>query len=134
MACHEIAALRLGLMTVLGQDDPAERQHELAELGDGAAQPGPLRAMCQATDLAALRRYYEASLAELEHRVATTASDDAALPYLRTLIVLTRKVELDLGHQIDGLHHLYRDLEAMHDLVHEIYPAPTAAGDARGEV
>src|SRR5215468_563746 len=100
MACHEIAALRLGLMTVLGHHDDAERQHELAELGDGAAQPGPLRAMCQATDLAALRRTYEASLAELEHRVATTPSDDAALPYLRTLIVLTRKVELDLGHHI----------------------------------
>jgi hypothetical protein len=123
MACHEIAALRLGLMTVLGHDDPAERQLELAELGDGADRPGPLRAMCHATDLAALRRCYEASLADLEQRVATTPGDDAALPYLRTLIVLARKVELDLGHQIEGLHHLYRDLEAMHDFVHEIYPA-----------
>jgi hypothetical protein len=124
MACHEIAALRLGLMTVLGHDDPAERQHELAELGDGAAQPGPLRAMCQATDLAALKRTYEASLAMLEQRVATTPGDDTALPYLRTLVVLARKIELDLGHHVEGLHHLYRDLEAMHDLVHEIYPAP----------
>ena len=130
MACHEIAALRLGLMTVLGHDDAAERQHELAELGDGADQPGPVRAMCQATDLAALKRCYEASIAALEHRVATTPADDLRLPYLRTLIVLTRKVELDLGHQIDGLHHLYRDLEAMHDFVHEIYPAPAGAGAA----
>lgn len=127
MACHEIAALRLGLMTVLGHDDPAERQHELAELGDGAAQPGPLRAMLQATDLAGLQRCYQASLAALEHRVATTPLDDAELPYLRTLIVLARKVELDLGHQIEALHHLYRDLESMHDFVHEIYPAPDPA-------
>lgn len=123
MACHEIAALRIGLMGVLGHDDEAERQHELAELGDGAAQPGPLRAMCDAKDLASLRRFYEASVAALEHKVATTALDDARLPYLRTLIVLTRKVELDLAHQIDGLFHLYRDLDAMHDFVHEIYPA-----------
>jgi hypothetical protein len=129
MACHEIAALRLGLMTVLGHDDPAERQHELAELGDGAERPGPLRAMCQATDLAALRRCYDASLAELEQRVATTPGDAAALPYLRTLVVLARKIELDLGHHIEGLHHLYRDIEAMHDFVHEIYPAPAAAGE-----
>ena len=123
MACHEIAALRLGLMGVLGHDDEAERQHELAELGDGANEPGPLRAMCGAKDLAQLQKFYEASVATLEQRVATTAPDDAKLPYLRTLIVLTRKVELDLAHQIDGLLHLYRDLEAMHDFVHEIYPA-----------
>lgn len=123
MACHEIAALRLGLMTVLGHHDEAERQHELAELGDGAAHPGPVRAMCGATDLAQLRRFYEAAIAGLEQRVATTPATDPRLPYLRTLIVLTRKVELDLRHQIDGLHHLYRDLEAMHDFVHEIYPA-----------
>jgi len=124
MACHEIAALRLGLMGVLGHEDEAERQHELAELGDGAAQPGPLRAMTEAKDLGSLKQFYEASIATLEQRVATTPADDAKLPYLRTLVVLTRKVELDLSHQIEGLLHLYRDLEAMHDFVHEIYPAP----------
>jgi len=123
MACHEIAALRLGLMGVLGHDDEAERQHELAELGDAAEQPGPLRAMCDARDLGSLKRFYEAAVASLEQRVATTPPDDAKLAYLRTLIVLTRKVELDLAHQIDGLLHLYRDLESMHDFVHEIYPA-----------
>jgi hypothetical protein len=126
MACHEIAALRLGLMTVLGHDDEAERQHELAELGDGAERPGPLQAMCGAKDLGALRRFYEASIAELEQRVATTAADDPKLPYLRPLILLTRTVELDLAHQIEGLFHLDRDLDAMHDFVHEIYPAPEA--------
>jgi hypothetical protein len=31
-------------------------------------------------------------------------------------------VELDLTHQIEGLTHLYRDLDAMHDFVHEMYP------------
>ena len=123
MACHEIAALRLGLMRLLGIDDEAERQHELAELGNAAETPGPLRAMCQAGDLASLKRFYDASVAVLEERIARTRADDPKLPYLRTLVVLTKKVELDLQHQVDALTHLYRDLESMHDFVHEMYPA-----------
>src|ERR1700733_7647242 len=50
MACHEIAALRLGLMKVLGIDDPAERAHELAELGDAANVPGPIASLMNATN------------------------------------------------------------------------------------
>jgi hypothetical protein len=40
--------------------------------------------------------------------------------------VLNRKVELELRHQVEGLTHLYRDLESMHDFVHELYPAAEA--------
>lgn len=123
MACHEIAALRLGLMRVLGHEDEAERQHELSELGTAADQPGPLNSMCEAGDLASLKRFYDASIAALEERIAGTRSDDPKLPYFRTLVVLTKKVELDLQHQVEALTHLYRDLEQMHDFVHEIYPA-----------
>lgn len=123
MACHEIAALRLGLMEVLGVNDEAERQHELAELGPGADQPGPIRSMCGAKDLAALKKFYESAIAGLEERVSGTKADDPKLPYLRTLVVLTKKVDLDLRHQIEGLMHLYRDLDEMHDFVHEMYPA-----------
>ncbi len=123
MACHEIAALRLGLMEVLGRKDEAERQHELAELGAGAERPGPIRSMCQAKDLATLKQFYDGALAVLEERVSATRPDDSKLPYLRTLMVLTKKVELEFAHQIDGLTHLHRDLEEMHDFVHEIYPA-----------
>lgn len=122
MACHEIAGLRLGLMEVLGVKNDAERQHELAELGTGADQPGPIRSMCGAKDLAALKRFYEAAVAGLEARVSATRADDPKLPYLRTLVVLTKKVDLDLAHQIEGLTHLYHDLDEMHDFVHEIYP------------
>lgn len=122
MACHEIAALRLGLMRILGHDDEAERQHELAELGGAAEQPGPIRSAAGAADLASLKRFYDASIAALEERIARSEAADPKLPYLRTLVVLTRKVELDLGHQIESLTHLYRDLEEMHDFVHEIYP------------
>jgi hypothetical protein len=127
MACHEIAALRLALMEVLGATDEAERQHELAELGDGADAPGPIRALCSARDLASMRRSYEAAIAELEARVSSTPVADPALPYLRTLVVLTKKVELELRRQIDGLAHLSRDLEEMHDFVHEIYPSASGA-------
>jgi hypothetical protein len=123
MACHEIAALRLGLMQVLGHHDEAERTHELAELGDSAERPGPIRSLCQARDLGALKSLYDSALAGLEQKVSGTAHDDPQLPYMRTLIVLAKKVELELSHQIEGLTHLYRDLEEMHDFVHEIYPA-----------
>ncbi|HEY0707553.1 MAG TPA: DUF3209 family protein [Polyangia bacterium] len=118
-----LARLRLGLMRVLGINDEAERQHELAELGTGAERPGPLRAMCETHDLGQLRRFYQSALADLGAKVAAMPADDAKLAYHRSLLVLTKKVELDLGNQIDGLTRLYADLEQMHDFVHEIYPA-----------
>jgi len=123
MACHEIAALRLGLMQVLGRTDEAEREHEIAELGNGAEAPGPVRSLCHATNLAALKRFYEAALSELNAKVAATAADDPKLAYYRTLVVLTRKVELELGGHIDTFTRFYRELDEMHDFVHELYPA-----------
>lgn len=123
MACHEIAALRLGLMRVLGRNDEAERQHELAELGAAGSQAGPIGSLCEARDLASLRRLFEAALSELGTKVAAIPSDDPKLPYYRTLMVLTKKVELDLGNQVDALSRFYRDLDEMHDFVHELYPA-----------
>ena len=41
----------------------------------------------------------------------------------RSLVVLTKKVELDLANQVESLTRFYRDLDEMHDFVHEIYPA-----------
>ena len=123
MACHEIAALRLGLMRILGIRDESERQHELAELGGAAETPGPIRATCNAIDLAALAQSYDASDAALEEKVAAADAKDPKLPYLRTLIVLTKKVELDLQHHVADLTRFYQDLERMHDFVHEMYPA-----------
>jgi hypothetical protein len=123
MACHEIAALRLGLMRVLGKNDEAEREHELAELGTGATTSGPVRSLCEAGDLGSLKRLFGAALGDLNTRVASTPVGHPQLAYYRTLIVLTKKVELDLDNQIEGLTRLYRDLDEMHDFVHEIYPA-----------
>jgi hypothetical protein len=123
MACHEIAALRLSLMKILGRDDASERAHELAELGDAAATPGPIHALLGAGDLSAAQRFFRAALGDLEEKLAGTPAGDPQLGYLRTLAVLTRKVELDLGHQIESLTHLYVDMEELHDFVHELYPA-----------
>ncbi len=123
MACHEVAALRLGLMRILGATDEAERAHELAELGDAARVPGPLASLATASDLRALASLFSTSLVELGEKVARTPSTDPKLPYLRSLIVLTRKVELELCAHVDGLARMNRELEEMHDLVHEIFPA-----------
>ena len=123
MSCHEIAALRLSLMKVLGVDDEAERQHELAELGPAARTPGPIAALVEAPNLSRMRILFESSLAQLDEKVAKTAADDPKLPYLRSLQILTKKVELELRAQQDSLTRFYRDLETMHDFVHECYPA-----------
>ena len=123
MACHEIAALRLSLMKILGRTDAGERAHELAELGDAAARPGPIGALAEAGDLASAQRFFQASLSALEEKLATTSANDPQLGYLRTLAVLTKKVDLDLAHQIQALTHLYNDMEELHDFVHELYPA-----------
>ena len=122
MACHEIAALRLGLMNVLGIDDPAEKQHEEAELGEAAQAPGPLRALCGSQDLGGLRRFYQGALAGLEERLAHTREDDPQLAYLRTLMVMTKKTELELDHHVRALETFYRELDEMHHFVHELYP------------
>ena len=123
MACHEVAALRLGLMNVLGIVDEAERQHELAELGVAAEAPGPVRSLAQARDFAQLARFYDGALAELGDKVAHMAADDPKLPYYRSLLILTKKVELELAGQRESLARMYRDLEELHDYVHEIFPA-----------
>ena len=123
MACHEIAALRLGLMQVLGVRDEAERAHEVAELGDALHKPGPLQSLAKATDMDSLARLYAAAVAQLGDAVAKTPDNDPKLPYLRTLIVLTKKVELELNAHIKGLSGMWHELEEMHDFVHEIYPA-----------
>jgi hypothetical protein len=132
MSCHEIAALRLGLMQVIGIQDDSERQHEIAELGDALEKPGPLRALASGRDLEALSTLYASALSELTERIARTSLHDPKLAYYRSLAILTKKVELDLRGHIDGLQRFWRELEEMHDYVHELYPDGTAPGqDAR---
>lgn len=123
MACRELAALRLGLMRTIGIEDEAERQHELAELGEHATAPGPLRSMSEATNLEGLKKSYDAAISKLEEAVSATSADNPKLGYYRTLLVTTKKVELDLANQIENFTRFYRDLDQIHDFIHEIYPA-----------
>ena len=123
MACHEIAALRLGMMNVIGIDNEAEKQHEMEELGSHAEQAGPLKSLTEATTIGDLKKYFEGSLTLLEEKVAKMDNSDPKLPYYRSLLVMTKKVELDLRNQMDAASKLYEDLEEMHDFMHEIYPA-----------
>jgi hypothetical protein len=132
MACHEIAALRLGLMQVLGIHDEAERQHEIAELGDALESEGPLRALASAWDLEGVSASYASALSQLAERVARSSASNPKLPYLRSLCILTKKVELDLRAHVDGLHRFWRELEEMHDYVHEIYPDGTVTSASDG--
>src|SRR5262249_43236673 len=117
------AALRLGLMNLLGIRDDAERQHELAELGGAGEVPGPLRTLAQARDVAELRRSFDAALGDLAAKVARLPADDPGLPYYRSLLILTKKVELELAGHAETLARMYRDLDELHDYTHEIYPA-----------
>ena len=123
MACHEIAALRLGLMRVLGIEDEAERQHELAELGEAAKKAGAIQSLCEVRDMKTLHRLFGTALAQLEEKVASTPAGDPKLAYLRSLVILSKKTELELKSHGDNLTRFYRELEEMHDFVHEIYPA-----------
>ncbi len=127
MACHEIAALRLGLMQILGIEDEAERQHELAEMNQGDPPTETVKSLANTRDFTSLKRWFEASLSQLEERVAGTLPNDPQLPYYRSLIILTKKVELDLRNELERLTRFFRDLDEMHDFVHEMYPAPEKA-------
>jgi hypothetical protein len=123
MACHEIAALRIAMMNLLGIDDPVELAHETAELGDALDAPGPIASLARARSFAEARSLFSHSVAALDEKIALTPKDDPSLAYLRTLGVLVRKVELDLASRVALFESLFRDLETVHDYVHELYPA-----------
>ncbi|TGL75823.1 DUF3209 family protein [Leptospira yasudae] len=124
MACHEVAALRLGMMNVIGIKDEATIRHERAEIGeDTLGAPGPIRSLAEAKDLESLIKFYEASLSDLEEMISKTSKDDPKMSYYRSLLILTKKVELELKNSLLSFQNLFRDLEEMHDFVHEIYPA-----------
>ncbi|MDH4224685.1 MAG: DUF3209 family protein [Deltaproteobacteria bacterium] len=123
MACHELTALRLGLMGVLGIEDEAEKQHELSDLGEAIHTPGPISALTQAKDMTALTSFFGHSLSDLEEKVAATPKESPDLPYLRALLITTKKVEMELQTHMDGLTRLWRDLDEIHHFIHEIYPA-----------
>ena len=123
MACHELAALRLGLMEVIGIEDPHEKEHDIAELGESINNPGPLQSLTTSANLETLARFFGHALTELQEKVSRTDKDDKNRHYYNSLLVLTKKVEQDLQNQIDQMKKLYGDLDEIHHFLHELYPA-----------
>jgi hypothetical protein len=122
MACGELAALRLGLAGIMGLEDEAQKAHDEAEMAtDGKVSP-LLSALSQSRDLQQLTRRYEEALVDLGEKVAKMTSDDPRIAYYRTLMVTTKKVEMELERHRKALQGLYEDLDEVHDYIHEIYP------------
>lgn len=121
MACHEIGALRLGLMNVLGIEDKALRQHDENEVGEVLRSKGPIQSLSRAQNFKEIKVFFEITLNDLEHKIANLSSDHKDLPYYRSLLILNKKIDLELDVQIKGLEYFFGNLDEMHDFVHEIY-------------
>jgi hypothetical protein len=122
MACHEIAALRLALMNVLGGNRSAERQHEEAEIGEALRQGGPIESLASARTLDETRHELEAAIVDLEQRQAEARPEDPNFHYLKTLLVTVKSAEGTYRRLQADIEQFYRGLEEIHDLIHEIYP------------
>ena len=121
MTCHEIEALRLGLMNSLGVGDDATRKHARDELGD---DPEPhIEALADADSLAACRRHLDTALVELEEEVAAANPDGQAYDYLRGRLVAVRDAEGALERLLDHGEGVLADLGDSHEMLHEAFPA-----------
>ncbi|ASV07982.1 DUF3209 domain-containing protein [Leptospira interrogans serovar Canicola] len=123
MACHEIAALRLGMMNLIGIKDETTIRHEQSEIGVVLESPGPIRSLAEAKDFESLIKFYEISLTDLEEKISKMRKDDPKMAYYRSLLILTKKIEFELKNSVFTFQNFFRDLEEIHDFVHEILPA-----------
>ncbi|MFB6301532.1 MAG: DUF3209 family protein [Haloferacaceae archaeon] len=121
MTCHEIEALRLGLMNVLGAGDRSAREHAEKEL-EGHLE-GPIGALAEAESLAAVERHLDAALVDLEEEVAATEADDPEYDYLRGRLVAVRDAERAVGRLATQGEDVVTGLADAHDLLHEAFPA-----------
>ncbi|WP_049982681.1 DUF3209 family protein [Halorubrum sp. BV1] len=120
MSCHELEALRLGLMNVLGTDDRAAREHAEKEL-DGELS-GPIEGLATAETLDALRRHLDAALVDLEEEVATLDADDPESDYVRGRLVAVRDAERSLARLATHGDDLLDGLGETHHDLHDAFP------------
>jgi hypothetical protein len=120
MTCHEIEALRLGLMNVLGTEGRSAREHARTELGDDLS--GPIEALADADTVADLQRHLDAALVDLEERVAAAGEDDPDYDYLRGRLVAVRDAERAVGRLAAQGEDVLAGLGDAHDLLHETFP------------
>ncbi|MCG1003701.1 MULTISPECIES: DUF3209 family protein [Halobacterium] len=120
MTCHELEALRLGLMNVLGTDDRSAREHAEKEL-EGHLD-GPIEGLANAESLSALQRHLDAALVDLEEQVAATDDSDPEYDYLRGRLVAVRDAERSLARVANHGDSLLADLGETHHSLHDAFP------------
>ena len=120
MSCHEIEALRLGLMNVLGTADPAVREHAETELE--GHRSGPIDALANADSLAAIERHLDAALVDLEAEIAETPPEDPEYDYLRGRLVAVRDAERAVHRLTTQGESVLSGLAESHDVLHETFP------------
>ena len=120
MSCHEIEALRLGLMNVLGTEDRSAREHAEKEL-EGHLD-GPIEALANAETLSEIERHLDAALVDLEAEVAATDPDDPAYGYVRGRLVAVRDAERAVHRLTDQGESVLDGLGEAHDVLHETFP------------
>ncbi|WP_435128726.1 DUF3209 family protein [Halobaculum sp. D14] len=121
MSCHELEALRLGLMNVLGTDDRSAREHAEKEL-EGHLD-GPIEGLATAESLSALRRHLDAALVDLEEEVASADESAPGYDYLRGRLVAVRDAERSLARLADHGDSFLDDLGETHHSLHDAFPA-----------
>lgn len=119
MTCHELEALRLGLMNSIGVEDDA-RKHARDEIG---SDPEPhIEALADADTISACRQHLDTALVELEEEVAAADDDDPETDYLRGRLVAVRDAERALERLADHGEGILEDLGAAHHALHEAFP------------
>jgi len=120
MTCHELEALRLGLMNVLGTEDQSVREHAEQEL-EGELS-GPIEALADAESFAAIQRHLDAALVDLEEEIAEADSDTQEYDYMRGRLVAVRNAEQSIARLADQGESLLDDFGETHHLLHEAFP------------
>lgn len=121
MTCHELEALRLGLMNVLGVEDERARTHAEQELEGHLT--GPIKALANADSLAAIERHLDAALVELEEEITMASPDDPEYDYLRGRLVAVRDAERAVRRVTSQGEAVFEGLGDAHDVLHETFPA-----------
>ncbi|SFS08699.1 Protein of unknown function [Halomicrobium zhouii] len=120
MTCHELEALRLGLLNVLGTEDQSVREHAEAEL-DGELS-GPIEALANAQSLAEIERHFDAALVDLEEQVAAADADSQEYDYLRGRLVAVRDAERAVRRLRSQGEDVLAGLGEAHHVLHETFP------------
>ena len=120
MTCHELEALRLGLMNVLGTVDRSARDHAEREL-EGHLD-GPVGALAAAETLSEIERHLDAALVDLEEEVAAADADDPEHDYLRGRLVAVRDAERAVSRLTDQGEDVLDGLGEAHEVLHEAFP------------